>query len=312
MAHAVRAARPAAVTGARRAARWGAALAVPLLLAGCAAPAADRGAAAPTTAAPTTSPTAPTTSPTAPTPTAPVPAPAPATPLPALGPGTHEVSVAGENALVRVPERPNGRVVLYAHGLGGRATALLGDEAFGALADGLVAAGYVVAASDAGGDAWGDGASVDAHAALAVAVTGAVGAREVHLVAESMGGLAGAQLVTGRRIPGLRSYAGISPLCDLSSVQDTFGDSIRAAYGPAVDDALARLSPVRLEAAVPVRFWASAEDTTVDRRRNADVCAAQVVDAGGRADVVAAQGRHNDPSTYDLAGLLAFFEAAAG
>jgi alpha-beta hydrolase superfamily lysophospholipase len=280
----------------RGAARRGAALAALLVLTGCAAPAGDRG---------TTTPSA------VETPAAAGPTAAAVAPLPDLGPGTHELTVAGEDALVRVPERPNGRLVVYAHGVEARATALLNDEAFGALADGLVAAGYVVAASDAAGDAWGDAASVDAHAALATAVTGVAGSREVYLVAESMGGLAGAQLVTGRRIPGLRAYAGISPLCDLGSARRDYGDSIEAAHGPAVDEAVARLSPVRLEAAVPVRFWASAEDVTVPRRDNADVCAAQVVDGGGRADVVPARGGHGDPSTYDLAGLLAFFDDAA-
>ncbi len=294
----------------RRTARWVVAVVVPLLLlTGCARPAGDRADASP---APSTT-VPPSVPPPAPAPGVPLPVvPLPVVPLPDLGPGTHQVSVAGEDALVRVPERPNGRVVVYAHGLEARATALLNDEAFGALADGLVDAGYVVAAGDAAGDAWGNAASVDAHAALAVAVTDLVGARDVYLVAESMGGLAGAQLVTGRRIPGLRAYAGISPLCDLGSVHHDHERSIAAAYGPAVDDALAELSPVRLDPVVPVRIWASADDTTVDRRRNADVCAAQVVAGGGRADVVGAEGGHNDPSTYDLAGLLAFFEATAG
>ena len=279
-----------------RSARWTAAgcaaLAVPLLLAGCGGPVGDPAGSPPATRTPSAA--------------------AAPSPLPALGPGTHEVPVAGEDALVRLPERPNGRVVVYAHGLDARATALLNDEAFGELADGLVAAGYAVAASDAGGDAWGDAASVDAHAALAAAVTDMVGATDVYLVAESMGGLAGAQLVTGRRIPGLRAYAGISPLCDLGSVHEEYEESIEAAYGQAVDEAVAALSPVRLDAAVPVQFWASEDDTTVDRTENADVCAAQVVADGGSAVVVPAEGEHGDPSTYDLPALLAFFESTAG
>ncbi|WP_233517406.1 hypothetical protein [Geodermatophilus marinus] len=47
--------------------------------------------------------------------------------------------------MVRLPERPDGGVVVYAHGLDARATAVLKDEASGALADGLVGAGYVIA-----------------------------------------------------------------------------------------------------------------------------------------------------------------------
>ncbi|MGY1699125.1 hypothetical protein [Geodermatophilus sp. SYSU D00766] len=224
-----------------------------------------------------------------------------------LDPGTHSLSVAGEAAVVLVPERPNGRLVLYAHGYGADLGALADDEAFGGLAQGLVAAGYAVAASDAGGDAWGTAASVDAHAALAATARELTGAGEVFLVAESMGGLAGAQLVTGRRIAGLRAYAGIAPLCDLGSVYDAFADSIDAAHGTDVDAALARLSPVRLDADVPVRLWASDEDTVVARERNADACAGQVLVDGGTARVVAARGQHGDPSLYDLDGVLAFF-----
>jgi hypothetical protein len=289
-------------------------LVVPLLVGACARPAPVARPPLPTPSAPAAS------SPPAPPPLPDVALPEPALPepalpepaLPELGPGTHRVDVAGEAALVRMPEQRNGRVVLYAHGYDAEATALLNDREFGAVADGLVAAGYVVAASDAAGDAWGNAASVDAHAALAAAVTDLVDAPEVFLVAESMGGLAGAQMVADRRIEGLRAYAAISPLCDLSSVYDGYTASVDAAHGATVEQALDELSPVALDGAVPVLFWASAADRTVDRERNADVCAAQVVADGGRADVIDAAGRHGDPSTYDLDAMLAFFESAAG
>ncbi|SFT69619.1 hypothetical protein SAMN05660657_02471 [Geodermatophilus amargosae] len=229
-----------------------------------------------------------------------------------LDPGVHSLEVAGGPAVVLVPERPNGRLVLYAHGYGADLAALLDDEAIGGVAQGLVAAGYAVAAADAEGDAWGSAASVEAHAALAATARQLTGTGETFLVAESMGGLAAAQLVTGDRIEGLRAYAGIAPLCDLGSVYGDFPESVEAAYGADVDEALGRLSPVRLEPRVPVRLWASGEDTVVARDRNADVCAGQVRAGGGTAEVVAARGEHGDPSHYDLAGVLAFFAAAAG
>ena len=284
-------ARPHGAGGAARWAARGCAGLVVLLLAGCAAPGDDPGATALVSRAPSAA--------------------AAPSPLPDLGPGTHELSVAGEDALVRLPEQSNGRVVVYAHGLGARATALRNDEAFGALADGLVAAGYAVAASDAAGDAWGNAASVEAHAALAAAVTDLVGATDVYLVAESMGGLAGAQLVTGRRIPRLRAYAGIYPLCDLGSVHDEFAESIDAAFGPGVKRALDVLSPVALDGTVPTMFWASQDDTVVDKTRNADVCAAQVKADGGTAVVVPTEGEHGDPSNFDLDALLGLFESTA-
>jgi pimeloyl-ACP methyl ester carboxylesterase len=229
-----------------------------------------------------------------------------------LGAGDHDLLIGGQAAVVSVPERPNGRLVLYVHGYDAPHTAVLDDDALGGLAGGLVTAGYVVAAGHAGGNAWGNDASVDAYAELAAVATDLVDAAQVFLVAESMGGLAAARLVADRRIEGLRAYAGIYPLCDLSSVYADFADSVDEAYGPGVEEALARLSPVPLDGDVPVLFWASVEDTTVDKVRNADVCAAQVLDDGGRAVVVETEGDHLDPSNFDLEAMLSFFESAAG
>ena len=242
-------------------------------------------------------------------PTAPSPEP---DPVARLGPGAHEFEVGGEAAAVLVPEQPNGRLVVYAHGYGGRADAVLSGDAVGALAAGLVAAGYAVASSDAAGDAWGDDASVDDYAELAATVTARVGATDVFLLAESMGGLAAARLVEERRIEGLRAYAGIYPLCDLGSVYDDFRESVDAAYGSAVPQALADLSPVPLDGGVPVLFWASPDDSTVDKERNADVCAAQVAAGGGSAVVVDTEGEHLDPSNFDLGALLDFFGSSVG
>ncbi|WP_409329172.1 alpha/beta hydrolase family protein [Trujillonella humicola] len=236
---------------------------------------------------------------------------APATDVrPVLTPGVHRLPVGGQESVVLVPEEPNGRLVVYAHGYGADLRDIPDDEAFGGLAQGLVDAGYAVAASSAGGNAWGDAASVDAHAVLAATARRLTGARDVYLVAESMGGLAGAQLVTGDRIEGLRAYAGLQPLCDLSSIYSWFPGSIDAVYGADAGAAVAALSPVRLDADVPVRLWASDADTVVTRDRNADVCAAQVLAAGGDARVVPVTGDHGHPSHYDLPGLLAFFDAA--
>jgi hypothetical protein len=244
---------------------------------------------------------------------------APATSVPpgagvagSLAPGPHELDVAGQPAVVVVPERSNGRLVVYLHGYDADSAVLTADAGFGALVGGLVEAGYTVAASDAGGDAWGGAGSVDAHAALTATVGDLTGADEVFLVAESMGGLAGAQLVDDGRIEGLRGYVGIYPVCDLSSVYVDYRPSVDAAHGPGVEQALAALSPVGLRAAVPVLLYASEGDTRVPKDRNADVCAAQVRAEGGTVEVVQTVGDHGDPSNFDLEGMLDFFTATAG
>ncbi len=98
-------------------------------------------------------------------PAAPTPGPGTGPGVP-LDPGLHFLDVAGGPAVVLVPQSPSGRLVLYAHGYGADLAALRDDEAFGGMATGPVAAGHAVAAA-AEGDAWGNAASVEAHAALA-------------------------------------------------------------------------------------------------------------------------------------------------
>jgi hypothetical protein len=234
-------------------------------------------------------------------------APAPVAPL---TPGVHAVDVGGQQGVVVVPEHSNGGLVLYVHGFGGSGAAVVGPNGLGGLAPGLVAQGYTVVGGDAFGNAWGNPASVDSYAALVGTVRQMVPVQRVYLLAESMGGLAGAELVTQGRIPALRAYAAIYPLCDLSSVYDDFGDSVRAAWGADADQALATLSPVALSGAVPVLIWASPQDTVVDKARNADVCAAEARADGGTATVIRTRGDHGDPSNFDLATLLAFYAAA--
>lgn len=231
-------------------------------------------------------------------------------PVVPLGPGTHGLSVQGQPATVVVPENPNGGLVLYLHGYGGNGAVVATPHGVGGLARGLLARGYTVVGGDAFGNAWGNPASVDSYAALVATVRQRVPVQRVYLLAESMGGLAGAQLVTQGRIPGLRAYAAIYPLCDLSSVYDDFTASIRAAWAADVDQALAALSPVALSGSVPVLIWSSPRDTVVSKERNADVCAAEAVAAGGTASVVTTRGDHGDPSNFDIGALLAFYAAA--
>jgi alpha-beta hydrolase superfamily lysophospholipase len=230
----------------------------------------------------------------------------------ALGAGVHSLRVQSQAAVVVVPEQSNGGLIMYLHGYGADASAIVRDGGFGRLATGLVEQGYTVAASDAFGDAWGNTASVEAHAALAATVRSLVPTEDVYLVAESMGGLAGARLVDSGHIAGLRAYAAIFPLCDLASVYPGFRRSIDAAHGARVDSALDELSPVALSGAVPLRIWASPDDTTVAKDRNADVCAAEAAADGGVVTVVETEGDHGDPSNFDLPALLAFFGSAAG
>jgi pimeloyl-ACP methyl ester carboxylesterase len=232
---------------------------------------------------------------------------------PESGPVTLFLTVGDQQAVVRSPAHPNGRLVLFLHGASGSAEDVLriGDGLRADLVAGLVAAGYVVAAGDAHGAAWGNAASVADYEALVSEARRRTGATSVYLLAESMGGLAAAQLTTPGRVDGLRAYAGIYPVCDLSSVRGIFAASIDAAHGADSDAAVAALSPVRPDPAVPLMIWASAADTVVPREQNADVCVAEVHAGGGQAVLNSTVGEHGDPSNFVLPQVLAFFDAAS-
>ncbi|MGY1682412.1 alpha/beta hydrolase family protein [Geodermatophilus sp. SYSU D01176] len=236
----------------------------------------------------------------------------PAPPTPTAAPGTTRFQVAGVDAVLRVPEQANGRLVVYLHGAGGTAESILGTEPRARLVEGLVDEGYAVVASDAHGDAWGNAESVAAHAAAAEEAAARTGTTSVFLLAESMGGLPGAQLTTGSELDEVEALAGIYPVCDLSSVYPRFADSVDAAHGDDVDAALDRLSPVDPAGSVPVMVWASPQDTVVPKAANGDACVRQAREAGADAIVVESTGEHGDPSHFDLPTVLAFFHSSAG
>jgi len=238
---------------------------------------------------------------------------APTSEVPPAVPGVNRLTVNGQPSVLLVPQTSNGRLVLFAHAAGATAEAVLGvgDLGRGDLAAGLVAAGYTVAASDAHGDAWGNATSLADYTALAREAAARTGTTSVYLVGESMGGLATAQLSLRGALPGVRAYAGIYPVCDLSSIRAQFADSIQAANGEGTAALFTALSPVPLDGSVPVKIWASEGDRTVPKQQNAVVCVQQAQAKGGRAELVDTIGDHGDVSNFDLPALLAFFDSAS-
>jgi hypothetical protein len=233
---------------------------------------------------------------------------------PVADPGVTDFVVGGQAAVLWSPRQSNGRLVTYVHGAEGTARSPIDGPSAGLtrLVAGLVAAGYTVVSSDAHGNAWGNDASVADYRELIAAAQARTGTTAVYVLAESMGGLAGAQLVTDDPPKGLRAYAGIFPVCDLSSVYARYQPQIEAAYGEGTYEALVTRSPVPFRTHVPVLMWASPTDTVVDKAANADVCAADAHAAGAPVRVIRTVGDHGDASNYDLDRLLEFFDSAAG
>ena len=222
----------------------------------------------------------------------------------------------GQPAVVITPTEQTQRVVVYTHGSGERVGNMFHDPKKEPIFNTLLGAGYAIAATDAHGDNWGSGASVDDNLAL-VAELRDRGLRDVYVLALSMGGFDGLALVDRVAV---KAWAGIFPACDLASVYalGLYRGQIRAAYdrtGRRLGDAIARRSPIDFAGRVqrlPMRFWASPADRVIPKHENTDACAALARRGGARVEVTTTTGDHGDPSNYDAAGVLALFDSAGG
>jgi pimeloyl-ACP methyl ester carboxylesterase len=213
-------------------------------------------------------------------------------------------SIDGQRAILRLPHGGGrGRLVLYVHGASGSAEAI--DEApVEALTEALLADGFAVAGDDAGGpQTWGDPESVAAYVRLADRLR----FKQVVVLAQSMGGLAGVRLIDKLRPS---AWVGIYPVCDA-----------RAAYEnpeltPFVEEAWhgpppAYLSPVRARhvRGLPVVIWASPQDTVVPFDENARVCAEEMRRGGASVRLIRTRGDHGDRSNFRPRELVGFLDA---
>ena len=223
------------------------------------------------------------------------------------------LTVRGQAAVLIRPAERTPKVVVYTHGSGEHVENIFRDPKKEPVFNALLNAGYAIAATDAHGDNWGSAASERDQLAL-VAALRERDLRDVHVLALSMGGFNGLQLLDDVAV---RAWAGIFPACDLRSVYalGLYPDQIRAAYdrtGRRLGDAIARRSPVDFDPrdGLPMRFWASPGDRVIPKRENTDRCAALARERGARVEVTTTTGDHGDPSNYDAAGVLRLFESA--
>lgn len=214
-------------------------------------------------------------------------------------------SVGGTPVLVLRPAKPTNRLVLYVHGSGSQAD-VLEEEQVKPLVDAFLAKGFAVAASNGSGEYnWGSPASVRDSVSLARAL----GYKHVYVLAQSMGGIGGVELID-RLHP--VAWAGIFPVCDARSIWRLGEEApeIEAVWGSGPPPK--RISPVRARdvKGLPVLMFASPEDTNVPKSENTDRCAAWMRKGGAQVTVVETTGEHGDPSNFQPARLASFFARA--
>lgn len=217
--------------------------------------------------------------------------------------GARIVDDAASSSLVIEPRRPNGALVVFLHGWGQTRWSLLARKEEAGVATALTDAGFTVLAADALGKAWGDPASLQDYTSLIERTQRVRRLRDVFLMGESMGGLATMQLA--RTLPDVQAATAWFPVCDLSTMHEArFQQTIRDAWA---GRSRAPVTPVAV-GDTPLLVWASATDTVVDAATNAAVCVARAKAAGAEVTYFHTTGEHGDPSNYQPATVVEFFE----
>lgn len=217
------------------------------------------------------------------------------------------VFFSGKPALLAMARHnPDHRVVLYVHGAGEEGNSFFTGAEKQGIVNTLYAHGFALASMDAEGTAWGSDTSLADYLTF-IRYLRRVGLTNIYVLCQSMGGLDALRLAGRVRI---RAWAGIYPLANLSSIDAGSRPAIESTLG----DAFARYwqtlspAPIRFPAGLRVILWSSYGDTVVPRAENTDVIAAAARREGARVRVVTTTGNHGDPSNFEPATLVRFFE----
>lgn len=236
-------------------------------------------------------------------------------------------TITGQSILLLVPAEGSSNpynsanptpVVIHTHGSGETETGLISDSRKFACRDALINAGYILAASNARGNNWGNQASVDDYAALEKYLRTNYNVKGVALWGQSMGGLDALSVITQGKIAvvgALLTY----PVCSLANLYGlgTYTSAINTAYGITgtgiatysnktygMDPAL---KPANAFKDMPMRFYASSGDTVVPKSANTDVMRSIVASTRTEAEIIVCTGEHGDASHFQASDYLAFF-----
>jgi hypothetical protein len=193
------------------------------------------------------------------------------------------------------------------------------DALKAALIQSLLDNGYIVAASNAHGNNWGNQNALNDYGELYGYVRTCLQVSRTVLLSQSMGGCSGL-MVAARKTFGIKGWAGIFPVCNLRRMYDNnygglFTGQIKTAYGVAADGADYAtktagwdpvLRPATDYAGLRMRFYASPSDTVVEKAYHTDPLVTLVTGQATECAVQACVGDHGDPSHFQAADLVTF------
>jgi hypothetical protein len=240
----------------------------------------------------------------------------------------------GQNIMVLVPNSVSAnpynaanptKVVMYIHGHSESETALVLVDQKGTVAQELLDAGYILCASNAHGNSFGNQDALDDYAALDVYMRANYNVLGYGIWGQSMGGLPSLMLIPDGQISDIAGWLGTFPICSLAASYNgtggvNFQADIDAAFGITGEtpntyaEKTDGYDPNALSAVsfgtVPMRSYASYGDTTVHRAQNADAFQTKVLSSRTEAAVVACTGNHGDVSHFQGADYIQFFDRA--
>lgn len=168
--------------------------------------------------------------------------------------------------------------------------------------------------TDTGARNFGNQSALDSYRLLYEYVARNFNIENVFVLGQSMGGLSSLNTYAEQRIPNMKGWVGIAPICDLRSWSNL--NDLYAAYG--VDNeadlaaAIVGYNPIDLPPETWLRCfraYASYDDGTVSRAANADPFIASLIYAR-EAELVACSGDHISADHYRPDDVLAFFDRA--
>lgn len=234
--------------------------------------------------------------------------------LPTVGTGRYFAGVPSENLALRIPARPNGKLVFALHGHGSTGEVISRTSYMMDSWQALNDAGFTIAFPDFGGNSWANDAAmaylVEAHRILTAECYGLD--PEVYLYGISMGGGTSLTAIAKRIIPVRAAYLA-HPSCDMRSrwANPATWPTLQTAYAGVEADMLDNnpmSQPPSLFAGVPMLFTASPGDTTTPKAEHTDAFRALLGSVTPNY-LITVTGDHMDPSHFRAQDALNFFRA---